>query len=109
MQTKSHSNKWSPAIIKLLRGKRTQEEFAKLLGAPKNTVWRWEAGHVSPAPKYAKKLSQLAAQEKFLADWKPVGSITWVGDLEKGSAEIALHFSRALSKTTSSTLTPHRR
>jgi transcriptional regulator with XRE-family HTH domain len=88
--------KWTPALIKRLRGKRTQEQFAQLIGAPKNTVWRWEAGHAAPAPAYAKKLSQIAAKERFLSDWQPVGSITWVGDLEAGSREITLAFSRLL-------------
>ena len=44
MPAKSNQKKWTPALIKHLRGKRTQEEFAQLLGAPKNTVWRWESG-----------------------------------------------------------------
>jgi transcriptional regulator with XRE-family HTH domain len=90
--------KWTPVLIKRLRGKRTQEQFAHLIGVPKNTVWRWEAGHAAPAPASTKKLSQLAAKERFLSDWRPVGSITWVGDLEGGSREIALAFSRALSR-----------
>jgi transcriptional regulator with XRE-family HTH domain len=89
--------KWTPVLIKRLRGKRTQEEFAKLIGAPKNTVWRWEAGYVVPAAAYVKKLSQIAAKERFLLDWQPIGSITWVGDLEAGSKEIALAFSRSLT------------
>ena len=90
MLTKSNPQKWSPALIKLLRGKRTQEEFARLLGAPKNTIWRWEAGYASPAAAYVKKLSVLAARERFLSEWDPVGSVTWVGDLEQGTKEIAL-------------------
>src|SRR5438034_320171 len=31
MLPKTSTNKWSPALIKLLRGKRTQDEFAQLL------------------------------------------------------------------------------
>jgi transcriptional regulator with XRE-family HTH domain len=96
MPVKSHTNKWNPALIKLLRGKRTQDDFARLIGAPKNTVWRWEAGYASPAAAYIKKLTAVAEQEGFLSDWSPVGSITWVGDLEKGAKEIALEFSRTL-------------
>ncbi len=88
---------WTPVLIKRLRGKRTQEEFARLIGAPKNTVWRWEAGQAAPAAAYARKLSRLAARERFLSDWKPVGSITWVGDLEAGSQEVALAFSRSMA------------
>ena len=98
MADKVIQKKWTPVLIKRLRGKRTQEEFAQLIGAPKNTVWRWEAGHAAPAPAYVKKLSQLAIREGFLSDWRPVGSITWVGDLEAGSREIALAFSRTVTR-----------
>src|SRR5438093_6856491 len=98
MAAKSKEKKWTPALVKHLRGKRTQEEFAQLLGAPKNTVWRWEAGQAVPAAAYAKKLSQLAAREGFLQDWQPVGSIAWVGDLEAGAREIALAFSRSTAR-----------
>src|SRR5206468_8461441 len=96
MLPKTSTNKWSPALIKLLRGKRTQEEFAELLGAPKNTVWRWEAGYTIPAPTYAKKLSAMAARERFLSGWKAVGSVVWVGDLDAGAKEIATDFYRSL-------------
>ena len=98
MSEKFTQKKWTPLLINRLRGKRTQEEFAQLIGAPKNTVWRWEAGLVSPAAAYDKKLSRIAARERFLSDWQPVGSITWVGDLEAGSREVALAFSRSVTR-----------
>src|SRR5262245_53475247 len=98
MVAKTNPKSWSPTLIKLLRGKRTQEEFARLLSAPKNTVWRWESGLASPAAAYVRKLGELAEREKFLADWKPVGSITWVGDLEAGAKENVLDFSRILTR-----------
>ena len=97
MPAKSNLKKWSPSLIKLLRGKRTQDDFARLIGAPKNTVWRWEAGYASPAAAYVQKLSELAVRERFLSDWEPVGSVTWVGDLQEGTREIALEFSRTLA------------
>jgi len=97
MPAKSNQKKWTPALIKHLRGKRTQEEFAQLLGAPKNTVWRWEAGYTVPAPTYAKKLSAMAAEEQFLSDWKPVGSVVWVGNLDAGAKEIAADFYRSFN------------
>jgi len=97
MPAKPIQKKWSSTLIRRLRGKRTQEEFARLIGAPKNTVWRWEAGRAAPAALYAKKLSNIAAEERFLSDWEPVGSIIWVGDLDLGLKEIALDFSRALA------------
>ena len=97
MPPKTNPKKWSPSLIKLLRGKRTQDAFAQIIGAPKNTVWRWEAGYASPAAAYIKKLSDLAARERFLWEWEAVGSVTWVGDLEEGSKAIALEFSRTLA------------
>jgi DNA-binding XRE family transcriptional regulator len=90
--------KWNAVLIKQLRGKRTQEEFARLLGAPKNTVWRWEAGYVVPTTRYARKLSALATREGFLANWKAVGSIVWVGDLDAGSKDILREFSRTVAR-----------
>ena len=98
MAGKSIQKQWTPLLIRRLRGKRTQEEFAQVIGAPKNTVWRWEAAQAAPARAYAKKLSQIAAREQFLLDWQPVGSITWVGNLNAGSQEIALAFSRSVSR-----------
>ena len=96
MKANSVPTKWSAALIKQLRGKRTQEEFGRLLGAPKNTVWRWEARLVVPTAAYTTKLSAIAASEGFLAGWKAVGSITWVGDLDAGAKEIAREFSRTI-------------
>jgi transcriptional regulator with XRE-family HTH domain len=83
-------------MLKRLRGKRTLEEFAGRIGAPKNTVWRWESGQTRPSMAYVKRLSRLAQQERFLADWKAVGSITWVGNLKEGSQNIVREFSRTL-------------
>ena|SRR5688572_17707594 len=96
MQTKLTANKWTPLMLKRLRGKRTLEEFAVRIGAPKNTVWRWESGNTEPSAAYVKRLSRLAQQERFLAHWQPVGSITWVGNLKEGSQAIAREFSRTL-------------
>src|SRR6266849_3511120 len=98
MPPHTRSIKWTRPLIKRLRGKRTQEEFARLLGAPKNTVWRWEAGYTVPTSTYAKKLTALARRERFLADWEAVGSITWVGDLDEGAREIAREFSHTLAR-----------
>ena len=69
-------------------------------------MWRWEAGYTAPSALYVKKLSELAARERFLADWRPVGSITWVGDLEKGAKEVALEFSRTLARGARRTVQP---
>jgi transcriptional regulator with XRE-family HTH domain len=92
---------WTPGLIKRLRGKRTLAEFGALLGAPKNTVWRWEAGKSHPDVTYAARLSEIAEREHFLSDWKLVGSMTLVGDLESAKAEIAKLFQQSLERTAS--------
>jgi DNA-binding transcriptional regulator YiaG len=91
--------RWTPHHIKRLRGKRTQAEFGALLGAPKNTVWRWEAGQAHPDARYAARLSELAEHEHFLADWQLVGSMTLLGDLESAKADIAKLFRKSLERT----------
>jgi len=78
---------WTPSLIRRLRGKRTQSELGDLLGVPKNTVWRWEAGRATPDRDHAKSLSRLATQQGFLKDWKVVGSMKLLGSLEDGSRE----------------------
>jgi DNA-binding transcriptional regulator YiaG len=90
---------WTPHLIKRLRGKRTQAEFGALLGAPKNTVWRWEAGQAHPDARYAVRLSELAEREYFLTDWQLVGSMTLLGDLESARADIAKLFRTSLDRT----------
>ena len=47
-----------------------------------------------PDATYAERLSELAEREHFLKDWKLVGSMTLVGDLESAKAEIAELFRR---------------
>jgi hypothetical protein len=90
---------WTPHLIKRLRGKRTQAEFGALLGAPKNTVWRWEADQAHPDAIYAARLSALADREHFLTDWQLVGSMTLLGDLESARADIAKLFRTSLERT----------
>jgi hypothetical protein len=43
--------------------------------------------------------SRLAEREHFLADWKLVGSVELLGDLEEGSREIARDIERSLART----------
>ncbi len=90
---------WSPVLIKKMRGKRTQAEFGALLGVPKNTVWRWEAGLAKPASDSAKRLSALADKERFLKDWQLAGSIEILGDLEEGSRQIRDVLRKSLLRT----------
>jgi transcriptional regulator with XRE-family HTH domain len=92
---------WTPHLIKRLRGKRTQAEFGALLGALKNTVWRWEAGQARPDTRYAARLSELAERERFLTDWQLVGSMTLLGDLESARADMAKVFRTSLERTSS--------
>lgn len=90
---------WSPRLVKKLRGKRTLADFGALIGAPKNTVWRWEAGQAQPDATYAERLSELAEREHFLKDWKLAGSMTLIGDLEGAKAEIAELFRTSIERT----------
>lgn len=91
--------RWTPRLIKRLRGKRTLAEFGALLNAPKNTVWRWEAGKSQPDSTYAERLSALAEREYFLQDWNLVGSMTLVDDLETAKTEIAELFRQSLAQS----------
>ena len=90
---------WTPRLIKQLRGKRTLAEFGTLLGAPRNTVRRWEIGKSRPDDTKAERLSELAEREHFLRDWNLAGSMTLLGDLESAKAEIAELFRRSLGRT----------
>jgi DNA-binding transcriptional regulator YiaG len=91
--------RWTPRLIKQLRGNRTQTEFGALLGAPKNTVWRWETGHAQPDASYAARLSELAQRERFVKEWKLVGSMQVIGDLESAQTEIAALLRQSLERT----------
>lgn len=91
--------RWTPRLIKRLRGKRTLTEFGLLLGAPKNTVWRWEAGKSQPDSAYAERLSDLAEREHFLGKWNLVGSMTLLGDPESARLQIAEMFRQSLERT----------
>ena len=93
--------RWTPRLVKQLRGKRTLADFGALIGAPKNTVWRWEAGQAQPDVTYAERLSQLAEREHFLKDWNLVGSMRLVGDLESAKTEIAELFRTSVERTAS--------
>ena len=91
--------RWTPRLIKRLRGKRTLADFGALIGAPKNTVWRWEAGQAQPDASYSDRLANLAQRERFLEDWKLAGSMTLLGDLESAKSEIAALFRKSLERS----------
>ena len=91
--------RWTPRLVKQLRGKRTLADFGALIGAPKNTVWRWEAGQAQPDATYAERLSELAEREHFLKDWKLVGSMTLLDDVEGAQAAIAELFFKSVKRT----------
>ncbi len=90
---------WTPSLIRRLRGRRTQSEFGKLLGVPKNTVWRWEAGRAAPAARYVEALSKLASRQQFLKDWKLVGSMKLLVSLEEGSKAIRASLEKSLLRS----------
>ncbi|MFL6213193.1 MAG: helix-turn-helix domain-containing protein [Blastocatellia bacterium] len=90
---------WTPALIKMLRGKRTQADFGTLIGVPKNTVYRWESGMVRPDARNEHKLSALARREGFLHDWQLAGSLEVIGDVEAGSRKIGEAFKRSVARS----------
>ena len=90
---------WTPQLIKRLRGKRTQAKFGKLLGAPKNTVWRWEAGRAVPDAEHSRRLAQLASSERFFTGWKLEGSGRILGDLEQASKEISSELIKSINRS----------
>ena|SRR5437879_3088528 len=90
---------WTPALVRLLRGKRTQAELGELLGVPKNTVWRWEAGQVAPDREHAGSLSNLAEQERFLEGWKLEGSLKLLGDLDEESERMSKMVMKSIVRT----------
>jgi DNA-binding XRE family transcriptional regulator len=90
---------WKPSLIRRLRGKRTQTEFGDLLGVPKKTVCRWEAGRTAPNREHAEALSRLAAQQGFLKDWKLVGSMGLLGSLDDSSNKISAKAIKSLLRS----------
>jgi hypothetical protein len=70
-----------------------------LIGAPKNTVWRWEAGQSQPDTSYSELLTGLARRERFLNEWKLAGSMNLLGDLESANAEIAELFRGSIERS----------
>ncbi len=90
---------WDRILIQMLRGDRSQAEFARLLRVPPSTVWRWEHRRARPDVRHRRRLNRLARRERFLADWNPVGSMTLVGDLEEASRQIRRLFRRSLTRT----------
>jgi transcriptional regulator with XRE-family HTH domain len=89
---------WTPSLIRMLRGKRSQAAFGGLIGVPKNTVWRWEAGSVRPDPENANKLAALARREGSLQDWQLAGSMVLVGDLEPASNQIGEALKKSMAR-----------
>jgi hypothetical protein len=72
--------RWSASAVKKLRGERTKEEFAALIGASVDQIDSWENG-TNPDLIYAERLTDLARSEpERYRDWKLAGSITIVCD-----------------------------
>ena len=69
-----------------------------MLGVPKNTVWRWEAGQVVPNQEHQERLSKLADQEHFESEWTLVGSMIILGDIEEASKEISREIQEGLER-----------
>jgi transcriptional regulator with XRE-family HTH domain len=86
------AQEWTPEKIRRLRGRRTQEDFGKMLRVPKNTVWRWEAGYARPDAERSRRLERVAKKERVVEGWKVSGSAILLGDLEEGSRHLVSHF-----------------
>ncbi len=84
----------------MLHGKRTQTEFGKLLDVSNSTLQRWEAGPAAPDPDHARRLSELAAKERFLEGWTLAGTVKLRGDLEEANKELQRIFRRSLLAST---------
>ncbi len=69
------SMEWTSQRVRRLRGKRTQAEFGQLIGVPKNTIWRWEAGYARPDAERAARLSRLA-KKRTVSSTLGIG---WIG------------------------------
>ena len=92
--------RWTPRLIKRLRGKRSQIEFGALVGATTNTIWRWEDGRSTPDQQHSQKLSELAGRERFLRGWKLAGSGTLVGNLDTASRKLSRELRQTLERRT---------
>ncbi|HYV06794.1 MAG TPA: hypothetical protein VFB82_19520, partial [Blastocatellia bacterium] len=90
---------WTPRLIRELRGQRTHAEFGTFIGATKNMVWRWETSKAQPDATFTERLSELAERERFLKDWKLVGSMRILDDLETAQPEIAALFRKSTERT----------
>jgi transcriptional regulator with XRE-family HTH domain len=90
---------WTGSLIRRLRGKRTQTEFGRLLGVPKNTVWRWEAGAAAPDSSNGRRLSRLARRERFREGLEVAGSLRVVGGPPAVPRGLARSILRSLERT----------
>lgn len=90
---------WTSRLIRELRGERTHAEFGALIGATKNMVLRWETNRAQPDATSTERLSDLAERERFLKDWKLVGSMRLLDDLETAKPEIDDVFRKSIEHT----------
>lgn len=81
--------RWTPRLIKRLRGIRSLPEFASLLEVNLEEVGLWESGQLAPANTQLANLAALAEREQFLKEWKLAGSGVLINELETASAELA--------------------
>jgi len=90
---------WTGTLVRRLRGKRTQAEFGRILGVPKNTVWRWEAGAVAPDRDNVRRLHRLAERERFQQGFKVAGSLKIIGGSPTASRGLSRLILRSLERT----------
>jgi len=90
--------RWTPRLIKRLRGSRSPEELASLLNVSVEEIMLWETGQAEPDAAQMEKLSELAERERFLKDWKLAGSGELIGELSAASQEISDELKHLLSQ-----------
>jgi len=73
---------WTPRLIKQLRGNRSLAGFATLVGATRNTVWRWGTRAESAQCNLLDAAIHDRPTRAFPQGLEAVGSMTLLGDLE---------------------------
>lgn len=91
--------RWTPRLIRELRGDRTLADFAASISASRDMISGWEAGKVQPDETSFELLSEMAQREHFLKDWKLAGSMRVLDDLENAKAEIDDLFRKSIERS----------
>lgn len=75
-----------PQRLSLIRGKRTQTEFADFLGVNQNYISRYEKGKVKPSFEF---LKSIAEKESININWLLTGKGEMFSDDDKSKSDMA--------------------